>query len=86
VAGISYVDQHHYGEMGSSNALVVLVYNVQDMSYYDSAETTYTGRLIGSGLPDVDRDELIVIDAYDWANRVCLSGRRSTIPRRPFVS
>ena len=36
------MDEQHYGEMGGSDALVVLVYNVQDDSYYDCAETTYT--------------------------------------------
>ena len=40
--GIVYVDEQHYGEMGGSNALVVLVYNVQDDAYYDCAESTYT--------------------------------------------
>ena len=64
------VDEDHFGEMGGTNALVLLVYNVQDDSYYDCAETTYTA---GYFAPDYLTSlgmNVIVIDAYDWANRV----------------
>ena len=64
------VDEDHFGEMGGSNALVLLVYNVQDDSYYDCAETTYTA---GYFAPDYLTSlgmNVIVIDALDWANRV----------------
>src|SRR5829696_6924176 len=43
------VNEDHYGELGladasdpDSDALVVLVYNIQDGAYYDCSETTYT--------------------------------------------
>ena len=44
------VDEAHYGDIGTavgedgttSDALVMLVYNVQDESYYDCSVTTYT--------------------------------------------
>ena len=48
----------------------MLVYNVQDDSYYDCAETTYTA---GYFAPDYLTSlgmNVIVIDAFDWANRV----------------
>jgi hypothetical protein len=68
--GIVYVDEQHYGEMGGSNALVVLVYNVQDDSYYDCAETTYTAGYFAPDYLDSVQMNVIVIDAYDWSNRV----------------
>ena len=69
------VDEAQYGEMGappgtSNDALVVFVYNIQDESYYDCAETTYT---VGYFAPDYLKSlgmNVIVIDAYDWANRI----------------
>jgi len=68
--GIVYVDEQHYGEMGGSNALVVLVYNVQDTAYYDCAETTYTAGYFAPDYLTSTGMNVIVIDAYDWANRV----------------
>jgi hypothetical protein len=56
--------------MGGSDALVVLVYNVQDDSYYDCAETTYTAGYFAPDYLDSVQMNVIVIDAYDWANRV----------------
>jgi hypothetical protein len=67
---IVQVDEAHFGPMGGSDALVVLVYNVQDDMYYDCAETTYTA---GYFAPDYLTSlgmNVIVIDAFDWANRV----------------
>jgi len=69
------VDESQYGQMGappgtSNDALVVLVYNIQDGSYYDCAETTYT---VGYFAPDFLTSlgmNVIVIDPFDWANRV----------------
>jgi hypothetical protein len=64
------VDEAHFGEMGGSAALVTLVYNVQDQSYYDCAEDTYTaGYFAPEYLTSTDMN-VIVIDAFDWANRV----------------
>jgi hypothetical protein len=68
--GIVYVDEQHYGEMGGSNALVLLVYNVQDDSYYDCAETTYTAGYFAPDYLTSAQMNVIVIDAFDWANRV----------------
>jgi hypothetical protein len=71
------VDEAHYGEIGladpddpDSDALVMLVYNVQDAFYYDCSVSTYTA---GYFAPEYISDagmNVIVIDAYDWANRV----------------
>src|SRR5215210_8674366 len=68
--GIVAVNEQHYGEMGGSNALVVLVYNVQDEAYYDCAESTYTAGYFAPDYLTSTGMNVIVIDAYDWANRV----------------
>ena len=55
----------------------MLVYNVQDESYYDCADTTYTA---GYFAPEYITDagmNVIVIDAFDWANRDRRGGRTS---------
>jgi len=75
--GIVEVDEAHFGPIGladasdeNSDALVVLVYNVQDAFYYDCDETTYTA---GYFAPEYITDagmNVIVIDAFDWANRI----------------
>lgn len=71
------VDEAHYGEIGlakpgnpNSDALVVLAYNVQDGEYYDCAETTYTAGYFAPEYIDDAGMNVIVIDSYDWANRV----------------
>jgi hypothetical protein len=71
------VDEAHYGPIGladpadsNSDALVLLAYNVQDGEYYDCSETTYTA---GYFAPEYISDagmNVIVIDSFDWANRV----------------
>jgi hypothetical protein len=72
------VDEAHFGDIGtavgadgtSSDALVMLVYNVQDESYYDCSVTTYTA---GYFAPEYINDagmNVIVVDAFDWANRI----------------
>ena len=75
--GIVEVDEAHFGPIGlandsdpNSDALVVLVYNVQDTFYYDCAEDVYTA---GYFAPEYIADagmNVIVIDAFDWANRI----------------
>ena len=54
-----------------SDSLVTLVYNVQDENYYDCDVDTYTA---GYFAPEFPSDSLgmnvIVLDAFDWANRV----------------
>ena len=79
------VDEAHFGPIGladasdpASDALVLLAYNVQDQSYYDCAETTYTA---GYFAPEYIEDagmNVIVIDTFDWANRVGEDGTRAS--------
>jgi hypothetical protein len=64
------VDEEHYGQMGGDDALVVLVYNVQDDSYYDCGVTTYTAGYFAPEYLDSTGLNVIVVDAFDWANRV----------------
>jgi hypothetical protein len=70
------VNEAHFGDLGAaasgSEALVTLVYNVQDEMYYDCAETSYTA---GYFAPEYLSAEslgmnVMVLDAFDWANRV----------------
>jgi Immune inhibitor A-like, MAM domain len=66
------VDEEHFGPIagGQDNALVTLVYNVTDDSYYDCAETTYTaGYFAPDFLTKYDLN-VMVVDAFDWANRI----------------
>ena len=71
------VDEEHFGPMGAADpaepatdSLVMLVYNVQDANYYDCAETTYTAGYFAPDYADSIGMNVIVIDAFDWANRV----------------
>jgi hypothetical protein len=59
------------GEDGtSSDALVMLVYNVQDASYYDCSVTTYTAGYFAPEYITEAGMNVIVVDAYDWINRI----------------
>ena len=49
---------------------MTLVYNVTDDSYYDCAETTYTAGYFAPDFLDTYDMNVMVVDAYDWANRV----------------
>ncbi|HET6560344.1 MAG TPA: hypothetical protein VFG72_00565 [Marmoricola sp.] len=70
------VDEEHFGELGKaasgSDALVTLVYNVQDENYYDCAVTSYTAGYFAPEYLSADSlgMNVMVIDAFDWANRV----------------
>lgn len=71
------VDEEHFGPMDAadpdepaSDSLVMVVYNVQDTQYYDCTETTYTAGYFAPEFIDSSGMNAIVIDAYDWANRV----------------
>lgn len=71
------VDEEHYGPMDAadpaepaSDSLVMVVYNVQDANYYDCAETTYTAGYFAPDFIESAGKNVIVIDAFDWANRV----------------
>jgi hypothetical protein len=71
------VDEEHFGPMDAadpgdpaSDSLVMVVYNVQDANYYDCAETTYTAGYFAPDFIDSSSMNVIVIDAFDWANRV----------------
>ena len=70
------VDEAHFGQLGSassgSDALVTLVYNVQDDSYYNCGEDSYTA---GYFAPEYLAEDslgmnVMVLDAFDWANRI----------------
>jgi hypothetical protein len=68
------VDEAHYGQIGdagaSDDALVTLVYNVQDDAYYNCAEDSYTAGYFAPEYIDEAGMNVIVLDALDWANRV----------------
>jgi len=66
------VDVAHYGPIsgGQANALVMLVYNVTDDSYYDCAESTYTAGYFAPEYLSTTDMNVMVIDAYDWVNRI----------------
>ncbi|WP_210481192.1 hypothetical protein [Naasia sp. SYSU D00948] len=71
------VDEEHFGPMNAadpdepaSDSLVMVVYNVQDTNYYDCEETTYTAGYFAPEFIDSSGMNVIVIDAFDWANRV----------------
>jgi hypothetical protein len=71
------VDEEHFGPMDAadpsepaSDSLVMVVYNVQDANYYDCEETTYTAGYFAPDYIDSAGMNVIVVDAYDWANRV----------------
>ena len=70
------VNEDHFGELGAaasgSDALVTLVYNVQDDAYYDCATTSYTAGYFAPEYLSADSlgMNVMVIDAFDWANRV----------------
>jgi len=75
--GIVQVDEAHYGPMDAadpndpaSDSLVMLVYNVQDAFYYDCDETTYTAGYFAPEYIDEAGMNVIVVDAFDWANRI----------------
>ena len=71
------VDEEHFGPMDAadptepaSDSLVMVVYNVQDANYYDCEETTYTAGYFAPDYIESSGMNVIVIDAFDWANRV----------------
>ena len=71
------VDEEHFGPMDAadpddpaSDSLVMLVYNVQDESYYQDCADTYTAGYFAPDFIDSAGMNVIVIDAFDWANRV----------------
>ena len=66
----------------SSDALVMLVYNVQDESYYDCSVDTYTAGYFAPEYINEAGMNVIVVDAYDWANRIGDRRRRRPAPVR----
>jgi hypothetical protein len=71
------VDEAHFGPMDaadpddpSSDSLVTLVYNVQDENYYDCSVTSYTAGYFAPDYVESVGMNVIVLDAFDWANRV----------------
>ena len=68
------VDEQHFGDLqtppgGDSEALVTLVYNVQDDAYYDCAADSYTAGYFASDYLSADSlgMNVMVIDALDLA-------------------
>ena len=53
-----------------SDALVMLVYNVQDENYYDCSVDTYTAGYFAPEYINEAGMNVIVVDAYDWVNRI----------------
>ena len=71
------VDEAHFGDIGladpndpDSDALVMLVYNVQDESYYDCSVDTYTAGYFAPEYINEAGMNVIVVDAFDWVNRI----------------
>ena len=71
------VDEEHFGPMDqadpddpASDSLVMVVYNVQDELYYDCAQESYTAGYFAPDYIESAGMNVIVIDAFDWANRV----------------
>jgi hypothetical protein len=71
------VDEEHFGLMDAadpddpaSDSLVMVVYNVQDASYYTCGEDSYTAGYFAPDFIESAGMNVIVIDAFDWANRV----------------
>lgn len=71
------VDEEHFGPMDAANpadpasdSLVMVVYNVQDEIYYDCEQTSYTAGYFAPDFVDSVGANVIVIDAFDWANRM----------------
>lgn len=71
------VDEEHYGPMDAadpadpaSDALVMVVYNIQDEAYYDCDVTSYTAGYFAPDFIESEGMNVIVVDALDWANRI----------------
>ena len=76
------VNEEHFGDLGAPEGADAsdpgqlrprdLVYNVQDEMYYDCAETSYTAGYFAPEYLSADSlaMNVMVIDAFDWANRV----------------
>ena len=54
----------------TSDSLVTLVYNVQDDNYYNCDENSYTAGYFAPDYATSVGMNVIVLDAFDWANRV----------------
>jgi len=72
-------DEAHFGPAGTppggTDAIVMLVYNVQDESYYDCAVTTYTAGYFAPEYINEAGLNVMVVDAFDWVNRIGLTGQ-----------
>lgn len=75
------VDEEHFGPMDAadpedpaSDSLVMVVYNVQDTSYYTCGEDSYTAGYFAPDYVESAGMNVIVIDAFDWAERIGLDG------------
>jgi hypothetical protein len=71
------VNVDHFGPIGladpadpESDALVVLAYNILDDFYYECGLDSFTAGFFAPGFIEEYGMNVIVIDAFDWANRV----------------
>jgi immune inhibitor A len=71
------VDEEHFGPMDAadpaepaSDSLVMVVYNIQDESYYQCGFPSYTVGYFAPDFIDSIGMNVMVIDPLDWANRV----------------
>lgn len=71
-------NEAHFGPAGTppggTDAIVMLVYNVQDESYYDCEVSTYTAGYFAPEYINEAGLNVMVLDAYDWAHRIGLTG------------
>jgi immune inhibitor A len=70
------IDEAHYGEVGladpsdpTSDAMVMVVYDLHDSGMYDCEETTYTAGYFAPEFIESAGMNVIAVDAFDWANR-----------------
>ena len=66
----------------SSDSLVTLVYNVQDDNYYDCDEDSYTAGYFAPDFATSIGMNVIMLDAFDWANRVGEDPSHGAVDRR----
>ncbi|HSK25419.1 MAG TPA: hypothetical protein VK894_00735, partial [Jiangellales bacterium] len=71
------IDEAHFGEIGlaepgdpTSDALVMVVYDLHDAGMYDCEETSYTAGYFAPDFIASAGMNVIAIDAFDWVNRI----------------
>jgi hypothetical protein len=71
------INEDHFGRVGladpsddSSDALVMIVYDLHDEGMYDCEEDTYTAGYFAPEFLETAGMNVMAVDAYDWANRL----------------